>query len=30
MTMEEARQRNKQLLKRQYFGREPPNVRKFF
>jgi hypothetical protein len=30
MTMEEARQKNQQLLKRQYFGRDLPNVRKFF
>ncbi|CAK0779791.1 hypothetical protein CVIRNUC_004853 [Coccomyxa viridis] len=30
MSMEEARTRNKQLLKRQHFGRDPPDVRKFF
>ena len=30
MTMEEARTRNQQLLKRQHFGRTPPDVRKFF
>lgn len=30
MTMEEARVRNQQLIKRQHFGRTPPDVRKFF
>ncbi|BDA43734.1 hypothetical protein COCOBI_04-7490 [Coccomyxa sp. Obi] len=30
ISMEEAMTRHKQLLKRQHFGREPPNVRKFF
>jgi len=30
MSIEEARTRHAQLLKRQHFGREPPNVRKFF
>ena len=30
MSMEEARTRNKKLLKRQHFGRDPPDVRKFF
>ena len=30
MSVDEAYSRHKQLLKRQHFGREPPNVRKFF
>ena len=30
MSIDEAYSRHKQLLKRQHFGREPPNVRKFF
>jgi hypothetical protein len=30
MSMDEAYTRHRQLLKRQHFGREPPNVRKFF
>ena len=30
ISMDEAMTRHKQLLRRQHFGREPPNVRKFF
>uniref|UniRef100_A0A061QMR8 Complex 1 LYR protein n=1 Tax=Tetraselmis sp. GSL018 TaxID=582737 RepID=A0A061QMR8_9CHLO len=30
LSMEEARAYHHRLLKRQYFGREPPNTRKFF
>lgn len=30
MSMDEAYTRHRQLLKRQHFGREPPNVKKFF
>ena len=30
MSMDEAYTRHRQLLKRQHFGREPPNIRKFF